>query len=1012
MKIDFPSNYKGFELISIKDVPDCASTGIYLRHKETGLEVFHLVNDDPENLFSFSFRTPIKNATGAAHILEHSVLCGSEKFPLKEPFTNMMNQSVNTFLNAMTYADKTVYPASSVVKNDYFNLMDVYADAVFFPLLKKETFLQEARRLELNDSGEFEMQGVVYNEMKGCYSSFDSVASDIQLRSIFPNTNYSLDSGGDPLVIPLFTYEDFKAFHQKYYSPDNCLLFLYGNIPTQEQLDFIDKILINRLKQKYPLATEKPSYPYDNPEFREMETSSEIKESLVINKTAPTAGATGSLVTVNWNCGETKNLEDFMECAFLSEVLIGNDGSPLAKALLDSELGDELAPISGVNNETRNFSISFGLHGVKKGNEKKVYKVLFSALDEIFNQGIEKSHIDAAIMSAEFSNREVTRAGGPYSLVLLERALSTWNYGTEPALGLLYRDAFEKVRIKAEENPRYIQELLLKYIYENKKCVYVTVSPSEKYIKERDEKEKKLIQELSKTVDKESLKKDLDALHAYQQYHETEKDVECIPSLKLSDLSTEANVIHTDFSFLSLERQCAKVPVLRNIENTNGIAYLELGFPLDAFEPEDYFYLPLFNYVAPSCGWKDKDWAETSLETGMYTGGISSRLFVHQRAQTERSKALQKEREKHNVIGHDWIFFSVKLLSEKLDEGLKTFEDFITGFNFSDEKRLKNLLGEVKSGLKASVIPHGNRYALTRVQAFNSHSGVVDEITKGFSQIMFIDSLSEKNVKELSKRLGRIKEKLLSAGTLVHLTTDKETDEKLSEKLPVFLEKLSIKELQAPKAQDDQAFFNKILMKGEQSADDAKEEYFTAETQVGFSAAATDSNYFQTVENAREIFLSHWLSVTLLWERIRTTGGAYGAYASSANLSGQFLFSSFRDPSPVKSIQTFKKCLEDASEISISEEECSRSLTGTYGDEVQPLSPSARGRAGLLRYLYCISDEDRSEKLKNIVSLKPEDLAKAARFLSDPARVTRTCVLLNKNDKNIKKSSVIINLHL
>ena len=233
MKIDFPKNYKGFDLISENYVPDCKATGIYLRHRTTGLEVFHLVNDDPENLFAFAFRTPVKDSTGAAHIMEHSVFCGSEKFPLKEPFTNMMNQSVNTFLNAMTYSDKTVYPASSMVKSDYFNLLDVYADAVFFPLLKKEAFLQEAHRLEMDENGEFSIQGVVYNEMKGNYSSFDSVAAEIQIRSLFPGSNYAFDSGGDPIEIPTFTYEAFKEFHQKYYSPEKCLLFLCGNIPTE-----------------------------------------------------------------------------------------------------------------------------------------------------------------------------------------------------------------------------------------------------------------------------------------------------------------------------------------------------------------------------------------------------------------------------------------------------------------------------------------------------------------------------------------------------------------------------------------------------------------------------------------------------------------------------------------------------------------------------------------------------------------------------------------------------------
>ena len=254
------SEYNGFCVLNVFELKDYHSTAIYLRHKKTGLEVLHLVNDETENLFSFTFRTPNPEGNGAAHIMEHSVLCGSERYPLKDPFTQLSNQSVKTYLNAATYADKTVYPASSTVEADYFNLMSVYADAVFFPLLKKEAFIQEVHRLEIDEKGEYSIQGVVYNEMKGNYSSFESVANDEQIRSLFPDTNYAYDSGGDPLEIPSLTYEAFKAFHKKYYRPDNCLLFLYGNISTEEQLDFLQENFLDRLEKTVPVPEKKEKY--------------------------------------------------------------------------------------------------------------------------------------------------------------------------------------------------------------------------------------------------------------------------------------------------------------------------------------------------------------------------------------------------------------------------------------------------------------------------------------------------------------------------------------------------------------------------------------------------------------------------------------------------------------------------------------------------------------------------------------------------------------------------------
>ena len=275
-------SYKGFQFISQEYINDCSGYALYFRHKKTGLDVFHILNDDSENLFSFCFRTPIKNSKGAAHILEHSVLCGSKKFPLKEPFTNLMNQSLNTFLNALTYPDKTLYPASSTVKEDYFNIMSVYADAVFFPLLKKESFMQEAHRIEFDENENPSIQGVVYNEMKGNYSNFESVAQDEIIKSLFKNTNYEYDSGGDPVKIPEFSYEEFKAFHKKYYVPSNCLLFLYGNIPTEEQLDFIQENFLNELEKNssYNFNPSKtPLVPY---EFLQMEEPEKILSYEVI----------------------------------------------------------------------------------------------------------------------------------------------------------------------------------------------------------------------------------------------------------------------------------------------------------------------------------------------------------------------------------------------------------------------------------------------------------------------------------------------------------------------------------------------------------------------------------------------------------------------------------------------------------------------------------------------------------------------------------------------------------
>lgn len=994
-------SYKGFDLISETEVPDCSSIGVYLRHRKTGLEVFHLLNDDEENLFAFAFRTPIKDSTGAAHITEHSVFCGSEKFPLKEPFTNMMNQSVNTFLNALTYSDKTVYPASSTVKADYFNLMDVYGDAVFFPLLKEEAFHQEAHRIEIDENGKPSIQGVVYNEMKGSYSSFESVATDLQIRSLFPDTNYAYDSGGDPLSIPEFSYEDFKAFHKKYYRPDNCLVFLYGNVPTEEQLDYLQSHFLDRLEEKFKAPESNLEY------FARMETPEVQTKPINLTGTAPATGATGSTVTVNWLCGLTKNLTAYSEAAFMVEVLAGHDGSPLSKALIESNLGDDMAPLSGVLNETRFFSLAFGMHGVKRCNEKKVFKLIFKKLEEICRNGIDPRDVEAALMCAEFSNREVVRAGGPYSMVLLDRALNGWNYGRSPAEMLLVRAEFDKIRQNVKDDPDYVVNLIQRFMLDNDRRSYVVVRPSKKFLKNRDKKEKVLLKKLVKNADMEKVQKELEALHAYQNHHETPEEVACIPSLDLKDLKTEFERIET--KVIGVKQGDSEIPVFTNKEGTNGIGYLEVCYPLDSLSPEDYPYLPFFSYCASNIGWNGKNWSECAEETAVHTGGIYTRLLTSSCADTERSKKLIEKLSGTNYINRDWIIFSVRYLDEKLEDALNVFAESLAYYDFDDQKRLKTLLGEALSSIKSAVIPKGNRYASKRVQCTKNHSCAVDEIWNGLAQLFFMNRLSKDNTENIAAKFRSIKEKLMKAGAVVHLTADENTLNISMKKMPEFVNAAKLLPPSKPVQHDEKDFLKLLVLPGEGDSV-PQDEMFVIDSQVGYAAATLEASYFGQKENSGELVLAHWLSGTSLWEKIRTTGGAYGAYAGCSNLAGLFNFTTFRDPTPAKSIETIKECIKDAVDAEFTEEECNRSITGTYGDEVQPHSPYGRGTAGFFRTIYCIDEDDRNDKLVNLLAVKPQDVKAAAKRLSEKVCGMKTAVL--SNNKTIKNTSVIINLPL
>lgn len=997
--------YKDFELISSQYVPDCSSTGIYLRHKKTGIEVFHLLNDDSENLFAFAFRTPVKDSTGAAHITEHSVFCGSEKFPLKEPFTNMMNQSVNTFLNALTYSDKTVYPASSMVKSDYYNLMDVYGDAVFFPLLKKEAFLQEAHRLEIDDKGKYSIQGVVYNEMKGSYSSFESVAADVQIRSILPDTNYSYDSGGDPLCIPEFTYEQFKAFHEKYYRPDNCLVFLYGNIPTEEQLDFLQEHFLDRLEKKYDVPESSASYPVVSSEFESMETPADFDKPIRIEALAPDSGATGCTVTINWLCGESKDIQSYLEACFLSEVLCGHDGSPLSKVLTESDLGDDMAPITGTANETRFFSMSFGLHGVKACNEKKVYRLIEKTLYDICQNGIDKRDIESALMGAEFANREVVRSGGPFSLVLLDRALTGWNYGRSPVDMLYFRAGLEQVRKNIQADDKYLEKLIKKYLLDNQKRSYVVVKPSKKYLKERNKSETKLLKKLEKEILPAMINFDLEKMHAYQEHHETLEEVSCIPSLNIKDLAADVDEVITKVETVKCSQ--GQVPVFVNCENTNGIAYLELCMPVDGLDPEDYKFLPLFSYCVSNLGWNGKDYVECASLTAVKTGGITCRLSSVQTVNTPRAEEMKKELAPFNCTDRDWIILSLRSLSEKLEQGVELFEECVSTYEFEDLKHLKVLIGEAKSAMKSGIVPRGNKYAAKRCQAGKNHCCNVDEIWRGVTQLYALNEISKMDISELAEKFKSFKNKIIEAGGIFHITTDEATMPKAMENISKLAENLKLKAPEPKKAVDEEKFIKELLLPGEDSLPQV--ETLTASSQVGYAFSSIAGSYFGNVENSKEIILAHWLSGGALWEKIRTKGGAYGAYAGSGNMAGLFSFGTYRDPNPWKSVEVFDECLKEAGEIILDQSELQRLITGTYGDEVQPSSPFGNGNIGFSRTLSCVCQKDKIEKIENLLNATPQEIQEAAKRLQAGLKEKRTVVICDKSQKN---SGVIVELPL
>ncbi len=998
MNLDL-KEYKGFEIISVTEIPDFSSKGIYLRHKKTGLEVFHLLNDDKENLCSFCFRTPPESSNGVPHIMEHSVLCGSEKYPVKDPFIHLENQSLKTFLNALTGCDKTMYPIASVVEEDYFNLCSVYADSVFFPKLNKEVFLQEACHLEKNDKGSYSIQGVVYNEMKGCYSSFDSVCSDIVQNSILPGSIYELDSGGEPSVIPDLTYEQYLDFYKEHYRPDNCLVFLYGNIPTEKQLDFFQSDFLDRIEQRQNF------YPVQKITPLQKIKSSKPKDFSKINyvrKYAPSVLTPSKdedpTVIVSWRLSESVDVEKYLEAGLVSEILTEHDGSPITKALLDSGLGTEIASSAGFDSTTKFLYTSFGLNGVKKKNVDKVYDLIVSEIQNVIENGVKQDDIDCALMDLEFSIKEIVRHSGPFSLVLMRRVLKSWIYGASPESNLLIKNAFDKIKTKIKNDKNYLTNLLREYFIDNTQCSICVITPSPKYIEEFEQKEKLQIEKLKSKISDEQLEVQNKKLRDFQTMDETDI-LKCLPHINARNIKYEIPQIRTDFSLLEYS-EGRRVPFALNIENTNGIDYVTVAFPFDVLLPEEYNYVSPLMYMLTEVGWSGKSWNECATVVNKYSGDFGSSSLTASCSKTKNAQKIKEQFAEYNVTGRNWFNVSVKMLHEKIKPCLEFFAECISAPDFSDLKRLKILFDEFLSDYENSVSTSGHIYMASRANCMMNLSKAADEMTGGLENLFFLRKIKN-NMKLLSRKLTEISKKIFSSGAVIHLVCSENSKDESIEQIKHLANSLSLK---IPEKKQPQSVENKIFSNVSLYKNNTNLEIFEKDIQVGFSACSFKCSPYGTREAVAESVFAHWISNSLLWEKVRTVCGAYGANAGLDTIELIFSVLTYRDPNPYKSLAVIEECLKLSSEKVFTEDEVQKAITGRFSSELRPRTPKANACIGFERILYCISQDDVNERIKTILSITPTDIHLAAKrmyenFIADSRKAVlspKSCKLTSK----------------
>jgi Zn-dependent M16 (insulinase) family peptidase len=952
----------GFTIIETRELEELQAQGIWARHQASGAEVCHIYNDDSENLFAFAFKTPPEDSTGAAHILEHSVLCGSERYPLKDAFIILAQGSLQTFLNAMTYPDKTVYPASSANEHDYFNLMAVYGDAVFRPLLAEWTFLQEGHRLVLVPGADgksgLEINGVVYNEMKGAHSSLEYAAGHWSVASVLPDTIYAHDSGGNPKDIPLLTWEGLKNFHRGYYAPANCRIFLAGNIPTEKQLDFLNERFLSSLAAGRSAPDIGRAKAWDSPRSFTIPCASGGEEQK-------------ATVCLSWLCGDAVDSGETLALAALSEALMGHDGSPLTRALIESRLGEDLAPSSGLEGELRETVFTAGLRGVDEENEEKVGPFILDELKKIAKQGIPQEEIEAALLGMEFSNREIRRAGGPYSLVWLRRSLRAWLHGGGPWDSLLFVQNFGELKSRLKKDSRYFESLIETYLINNPHRALIRVRPDPSLLPKEEADLAARLREKAQALsadEQKALEAQAKNLEEVQAREDRKEDLAAIPHLSRKELDTAVEQVPRRL------QDIAGLPVMSHPLFTNGITYMDFALPLDIFEGELYPWFPLYARAAVSLGLPGMDYGKVSSLLARSTGGFYAMLETGSMAPgMERTLALPSGI--LDLGGRDWLIYRLKALDEKIDEALDLAYALITEADFSDTRRLEDLTAEMKNDLDSGLAAHGHLYAGGAAGRGFSRSRRVDEIWNGFEQLEFVHRLASSDPGETAKKFAAIEETLRRAGgLLVNITGSEAAVERasgiLAKKFPLLG---SPRTRRGPPALDAGG-----RDAGSPGASGNAAVFASPSLQVGFAALALPGTAYASREQSAELVLSHLLSTGPLWEDIRMRGGAYGAFANPDRMEKVFVLASYRDPNPPRSLDAFRSILQKTADTPIAAEDLEKIVIGAYAKETHPRTNAEKGCVDFLRWLRGIEDRFLASKLRDLTELSGKEVQDAA----------------------------------
>ena len=959
-----------YEMQKEIDIPDISSKAYLLAHKKSGARVLLIENDDDNKVFSIGFRTPPSDSTGVPHIMEHSVLCGSKKYPVKDPFVELVKGSLNTFLNAMTFPDKTLYPVASCNDKDFSNLMDVYMDAVLNPniYMREQIFKQEGWHYELfSEDEDITINGVVYNEMKGAFSSPEDMMDREIFNSLFPDTPYAKESGGDPDVIPELTYEQFLDFHRKYYHPSNSYIYLYGKMDFNEKLEYLDKEYLCKYDVDDTDTHISLQDPFNAPAYLEKEYGITEDDSEEDN----------TYLSLNYVIDTSLNKELYTAFSILEYALIAAPGAAVKQRLLDEGIGKDI--FSNYENGIAQPYFSMIAKNANLEDKERFVAIIKEELQKAVDNGIDKKALLAGINTYEFRYREADFGSYPKGLMIGMQCMDSWLYSEEePVLHISQNETFAKLRAALDTD--YFEKLVEKYLINNMHSSIVVIKPKKGLVTQKEAMLAARLNEYKATLSSDEIKKlieDTKALKKYQEEPSSQEELKSIPLLSIDDIKKEVE------PFVNEEKEVGGVKTIFHEVDTNGIGYLNLLFDASFLEPEELKDYAMLTSLLSLVSTKNYHYSELSNEININSGGISPSMASY-----------------NNYINPDKFYYALsmssKFLIDQTEFVFEMMDEILHNSCFDDKKRLYEIIAMVKSRMEMSLMHSGHVSAARHAMAGLSKYAFYSENTSGIAMYKYVKALEENFdsvADDFISRIRNILSRLLKKENLVlDYTGDKKGLNRLEKPLMKFCEGLD-------NGKEEPVEWN---LPG-----DASKTAFKTSGQVQFVAVA--GNFInKNLEYKGTLRVLHTiLSSEYLWINVRVLGGAYGCMCSFPR-TGDAYFTSYRDPHLKNTLKVYEDAVDYIKNIEIDERDMTKYIIGTISDLDVPLTPRAKGVRSLNAYMGGLTLEMAQKARDEVLNATVDDIRELYTYIEAVLEDKQLCVVgtedkINNNTELFEK---------